>query len=39
VFFAGLILLEYAEGVTLEEIEDKTSAPFTVSPDVKVMQQ
>ncbi|KAJ5746547.1 succinyl-coa-alpha-ketoacid-CoA transferase [Penicillium odoratum] len=34
----GLTLIEHAEGVTVEEITSKTSAPFKVSPDLKPMQ-
>lgn len=33
----GLILLEHAPGVTLEEIQAQTDAKFTVSPDFKQM--
>jgi hypothetical protein len=36
---SGLILLEHAEGVTVEEIRAKTGAPFRLSPDLRVMQQ
>ena len=35
----GLVLLEHAEGVTVEEIRAKTGAKFTVSPNLRVMQQ
>jgi 3-oxoacid CoA-transferase B subunit len=35
----GLVLLEHAEGVTVEEIRRKTEAPFTVSPHLCVMRQ
>lgn len=31
----GLVLLEYAPGVSIDEIRQATGAPFTVSPDVK----
>ncbi|KAJ5654497.1 succinyl-coa-alpha-ketoacid-CoA transferase [Penicillium lividum] len=34
----GLTLIEHAEGVTVEEITSKTSAPFKVSADLKPMQ-
>lgn len=35
----GLTLIEYAEGVTVEEIRQKTGAPFNISNDLKPMQQ
>jgi 3-oxoacid CoA-transferase subunit B len=31
----GLVLLEYAPGVSIDDIRQATGAPFTVSPDVK----
>jgi 3-oxoacid CoA-transferase subunit B len=31
----GLVLLEQAPGVSVEEIEGKTAARFSVSPDLK----
>ncbi|OKP13748.1 Succinyl-CoA:3-ketoacid coenzyme A transferase 1, mitochondrial [Penicillium subrubescens] len=34
----GLTLIEYAEGVTVEEIRSKTAAPFKVSEDLQPMQ-
>ena len=37
-FEKGLTLVEHAEGVTVEEIQEKTEAPFTVSPDIKPME-
>lgn len=36
---SGLTLLEYAEGVTVEEIKSKTGAPFKISANLCVMQQ
>jgi len=35
----GLTLIEFAEGVTVEEIRTKTGAPFNVSDNLKPMQQ
>ena len=35
----GLILIEHAEGVTVEEIRSKTEAHFKVSDKLIVMQQ
>ena len=35
----GLTLIEYAEGVSVQEIRDKTEATFTVSEDLRIMQQ
>lgn len=35
----GLLLLEYAEGVSVEEIRAKTGAPFELSSKLCVMQQ
>ena len=35
----GLVLIEHAEGVSVDEIRSKTEASFTVSKDLKVMQQ
>lgn len=35
----GLTLIEYAEGVSLEEIKAKTGASFKVSDKLRVMQQ
>lgn len=35
----GLILIEHAEGVSVEEIKSKTDADFTISPNLCVMQQ
>ena len=34
-----LVLIEHAEGVSVEEIRAKTAAPFVVSPDLKPMLQ
>ena len=34
---AGLVLVEMAPGVNVEEIEKKTEAPFTVSPEVRTI--
>jgi 3-oxoacid CoA-transferase subunit B len=31
----GMTLIELADGVTLEEVNDKTEASFKVAPDVK----
>lgn len=36
---AGLMLLEHREGVSVEEIKQKTGAPFQLSPDLTIMQQ
>lgn len=33
----GMVLTEIAEGMTVEEIKEKTEASYTVSPDLKVM--
>lgn len=33
----GLTLIEVADGVTVDEIKQKTEAPFKVSPDLKKM--
>ncbi|KAK3674573.1 hypothetical protein LTR78_005659 [Recurvomyces mirabilis] len=38
-FTNGLTLIEHAEGVTVDDIKAKTEAPFTVSENLKVMQQ
>lgn len=35
----GLVLLEHAPGVTVDEIRAKTGAPFQVSPHLREMQQ
>lgn len=35
----GLTLIEFAEGVTVEEIRAKTGASFRVSDNLKPMQQ
>lgn len=35
----ALTLIEHAEGVTVEQIKEKTGAPFIVSPDLRQMQQ
>ena len=35
----GLLLIEHAEGVTVDEIKAKTGAPFKVSDKLCVMQQ
>ncbi len=35
---AGMVLIEHAEGVTVDEIKSKTKAKFTVSPKLRVMQ-
>ncbi|KAI5806123.1 hypothetical protein EDC01DRAFT_715460 [Geopyxis carbonaria] len=37
-FTEGLTLIEHAEGVSVEEIKQKTEAPFKVSEDLKPMQ-
>ena len=34
----GLTLTEIAEGVTVEEIQSKTEAPFKVAADLKIME-
>lgn len=34
----GFVCLEYAPGVTIEEIKQKTAGKLTISPDVKEMQ-
>ena len=36
---SGLVLIEHAEGVTVEEITEKTDAEFSVSPNLCLMQQ
>ena len=33
----GLTLLEHREGVSIEEIKEKTGAPFQISPDLTYM--
>lgn len=33
----GMVLRELAEGVTVEEIQDKTEAGFTISPELRTM--
>lgn len=38
-FATGLTLIEHAEGVSVEEIREKTEAPFHVSENLTVMQQ
>lgn len=35
----GLVLIEHAEGVSVDDIRAKTEASFTVSPNLCVMQQ
>jgi len=35
----GLVLIEHAEGVTVDEIRAKTGAAFSVSPNLRLMQQ
>jgi 3-oxoacid CoA-transferase len=35
----GLTLIEHAEGVSVEEIKEKTGAPFKVSPTLCTMRQ
>jgi 3-oxoacid CoA-transferase len=35
----GLILTEIADGVTLEELSHTTGCEFSISPDLKPMQQ
>lgn len=35
----GLVLIEHAEDATIEDIQDKTAAKFTVSPELCVMRQ
>ena len=35
----GLTLIEFAEGVSVDEIRAKTGAPFHVSDNLKPMQQ
>jgi 3-oxoacid CoA-transferase subunit B len=32
----GMTLIELADGVTLDEIKDKTEASFKVAPDLKI---
>ncbi len=36
-FSNGLMLIEIADGVTVDEIKDKTEAPFHVAEDLKPM--
>lgn len=36
-FTNGLTLIELADGVTVEEVREKTEAPFIVSDDIKPM--
>ena len=36
-FTDGLTLIELADGVTVEEIKEKTEAPFRVANDIKPM--
>jgi len=36
-FTNGLTLIELADGVTVDEVQSKTDAPFTVSNDVRPM--
>jgi 3-oxoacid CoA-transferase len=36
-FTDGLTLIELAEGVTVDEIKQKTEAPFKVADDIKPM--
>jgi len=38
-FTDGLILIEHADGVSVEDIKAKTGAPFIVSESLKVMEQ
>jgi len=33
----GMVLIEVADGVTVEEVKEKTEASFTVSPNLKTM--
>lgn len=33
----GLILIEVADGVTVDEVKSKTEAPFKVADDLKPM--
>ena len=35
----GMVLLEHAEGVTVDQIKAKTEATFSVSPKLRVMQK
>jgi len=35
----GLVLIEHAEGISVEDIRAKTEGAFTVSPNLRVMQQ
>lgn len=35
----GLLLIEHAEGVSVDDIKAKTGAPFRVSKDLRPMQQ
>jgi 3-oxoacid CoA-transferase len=35
----GLKLIEFAEGVSVEEIKSKTGAPFKISDNLRPMQQ
>jgi 3-oxoacid CoA-transferase len=36
-FATGLTLVEIADGVTVDEIKNKTEAPFRVADDLKPM--
>lgn len=36
-FLEGLTLIEVAEGVTVDEVKQKTEAPFKISPGLKNM--
>lgn len=36
-FSHGLTLIEIADGVTVDEIKEKTEAPFNVAADLKPM--
>ena len=36
-FETGLILVEISDGVSVDEVRQKTEAPFTVSKDLKPM--
>lgn len=36
-FRKGLTLIEVADGVSVEDVKEKTEAPFKVSEDLKTM--
>jgi len=35
----GLVLIEHAEGVSVDDIKSKTEASFVISPNLSIMQQ